>query len=201
MFTGLVEETSPLQRLQKNAVGARLILAPPSFSGEMKEGDSLALNGCCLTLASKSRGFCFDLLQETLDRTNLGDQEEGAPINVERAMRADSRLGGHFVQGHIDTHLPVLEKTWRGGDMFLRFAVPSGSGGMFVEKGSIAINGVSLTVSTLEAESFGVWIIPHTLEKTNLGNLESGAPVNVEYDMLAKHVARLLNPAINRVQG
>lgn len=192
MFTGLVEETSRLISLQRNPTGARLLLNPPSFAAAMSPGDSLALNGCCLTLANASEVLAFDLLEETLIRTNLGDLPEGTEINLERAMRLDARLGGHFVQGHVDATAAVLEVAWKDDDLYLRFALPEGSGALFVEKGSIAVNGVSLTVATLDATSFGVWIIPHTRALTNLGKLEVGHRVNLEYDMLAKHVVRFL---------
>lgn len=192
MFTGLVEETAKLLELHPNEAGARLCLEPPSFADSMSLGESLALNGCCLTLASKEGGFCFDLLQETLDRTNLGALTSGNSVNLERAMLADARLGGHFVQGHIDTTTTVLEKTWKGEDLYLRFALPLENAAMFVEKGSIAINGVSLTIATLGKTDFGVWIIPHTRELTNLEALAIGNAVNLEYDMLAKYVLRYL---------
>jgi riboflavin synthase len=192
MFTGLVEETSRLISLRRNPTGARLLLHPPSFAGAMSPGDSLALNGCCLTLAEANQGLAFDLLEETLIRTNLGDLPEGSAINLERALRLDARLGGHFVQGHVDATAPVLEVTWKDDDLYLRFALPEGSGAFFVEKGSIAVNGVSLTVATIGSDSFGVWIIPHTRALTNLGQLEVGHRVNLEYDMLAKHVLRFL---------
>lgn len=158
----------------------------------MRPGDSLALNGCCLTLAEVEKNFAFDLLEETLIRTNLGELPVGAPINLERALRMDDRLGGHFVQGHVDATAAVIEVTWKDDDLYLRFGLPEGAGPLFVEKGSIAVNGVSLTVATLDEASFGVWIIPHTRALTNLGTLEVGHRVNLEYDMLAKHVLRFL---------
>jgi riboflavin synthase len=192
MFTGLIEETSTLRAVQPKAAGARLVLDPPGFADEMALGDSLALNGCCLTLADKTEGFAFDLLQESLDRTNLGSQQPGAAINLERALRADARLGGHFVQGHVDTTTTVLETTWKEDDLFLRFELPIDGRAYFVSKGSISINGVSLTVATLDDSSFGVWIIPHTRSLTNLGQLQVGARVNLEYDMLAKYALRFL---------
>jgi riboflavin synthase len=192
MFTGLVEETSVLRAVLPKPAGARLVLEPPSFAAEMHLGESLALNGCCLTLADTSDGFAFDLLQESLDRTNLGDQEQGSAINLERALRADARFGGHFVQGHVDTTTKVLETRWKEDDLFLRFELPRDGAVYFVSKGSIAINGVSLTVATLDEESFGVWIIPHTRELTNLGQLQCGGRVNLEFDMLAKYALRFL---------
>jgi len=192
MFTGLVEETSALRAVEPKEAGARLVLEVPSFAGEMTPGESLALNGCCLTLADKTNGFAFDLLQETLDRTNLGALAPGDPVNLERALRADSRLGGHFVQGHVDTTTAVTRVEWKADDLYLQFVLPEQGRGYFVSKGSIAVNGVSLTVATLDAETFGLWIIPHTRALTNLGSLQAGDRVNLEYDMLAKYALRFL---------
>lgn len=192
MFTGLVEETATLQEMRPKEAGALLRLTAPSFADEMVLGDSLALNGCCLTLTDKTDGFAFDLLQETLDRTNLGGLSLGQSVNLERALRADARLGGHFVQGHVDTTTSVTRLEWKGDDLFLGFALTAEAAPYFVEKGSICVNGVSLTVATLADEEFGVWIIPHTREKTNLGQLQVGDRVNLEFDMLAKYALRFL---------
>lgn len=193
VFTGLVEATARLRGVERREWGARLLLEAPAFSPEMREGDSLALNGCCLTLARRSEeGLGFDLLQETLDRTNLGRLEPGARINLERALRADARLGGHFVQGHVDATARVVETRWRGEDFYVEVSTPPGGKVYLVEKGSVALNGVSLTVAVLEPEIFGVWLIPHTQAVTNLGELHAGAEVNLEYDLLAKHTVRFL---------
>lgn len=192
MFTGLVETSSEIVALERKNFGARLHLRRPAFAREMEKGESIALDGCCLTLNDSTPCFTFNLLQETLDRTNLGDRKPGDRINLERAVRADQRMGGHFVQGHIDATARVLTRRERGEDLFLEFAIPAGAEGLFVEKGSIAVNGVSLTVATLGPNSFGVWLIPHTRMETNLGDLGEADRVNLEYDILAKHVARLL---------
>lgn len=192
MFTGLVEETARLVDLQRHSTGARLQLSPPSFVHELRCGDSLALNGCCLTIAEISTTLSFDLLEETLHRTNLGQLPSGAAVNLERALRATDRFGGHFVQGHVDATAAVLEVRAQDDDLYLRFELPAGAEALFIEKGSIAVNGVSLTVATLQRGSFGVWIIPHTRRLTNLGDLQMGHRVNLEYDMLAKQVVRFL---------
>lgn len=192
MFTGLVEETAPLLALERHPTGARLLLQSPSFAGEMALGQSLALNGCCLTVTSLEDGVAFDLLEETLLRTNLGSLMPGQSINLERALRLQDRLGGHFVQGHVDATTTVEEVTYKDDDLYLRFALRSEGAALLIEKGSIAINGVSLTVATLGPDSFGVWIIPHTRALTNLGQLQVGQLVNLEYDMLAKQVLRYL---------
>jgi riboflavin synthase len=134
----------------------------------------------------------FDLLVETLNRTNLGALQPGSRVNLERALRADGRFGGHFVQGHIDTTAEVISAEQKGVDLNLVIRIPKGGAPYFIEKGSIAVNGVSLTVASLAPEHFGLWIIPHTLQETNLGDLKSGDLVNLEYDMLAKYAERQL---------
>lgn len=193
MFTGLVEETASVKNFVRTESGARLTLAPPSFAAEMKLGDSLALNGCCLTVAAMGTegSLHFDLLGETLHRTNLKHCAPGVLVNLERPLRADSRLGGHFVQGHIDTTVPVLATSRAGEDLLVRFALPPDGRPYTVHKGSIAVNGVSLTIANLGADWFEVWLIPHTQRITNLGKLKPGDEVNLEYDILAKHIARL----------
>jgi riboflavin synthase len=134
----------------------------------------------------------FDLLGETLARTNLGSLMPSTRVNLERALRADGRFGGHFVQGHVDTTAEVIQVDAKGEDLNLVIRIPSGGARYFIEKGSVAVNGVSLTVASLEEDRFGLWIIPHTRRETNLGDLKCGAPVNLEYDMLAKYAARQL---------
>ncbi len=194
MFTGLIEAVGTVQALEPRGEGAaRLILEVPMAS-ELLLGESLAVNGCCLTVTSTEKeSVAFDLLGETLARTNLGALRPGVRVNLERALRADGRFGGHFVQGHIDTTAEVLEAEHRGADFKIIIGLPSGAGGFFVEKGSIAVNGVSLTVAALEADAFSLWIIPHTLQETNLGDLKVHDRVNLEYDMLAKYAARQLS--------
>ena len=192
MFTGLIEAVGTVRSLEPRGDGARLILESP-FSAELALGESLAVNGCCLTVASKGeKSVSFDLLGETLARTNLGALRPGSRVNLERALRADGRFGGHFVQGHMDTTAKVLVADIHGADLQLTIELSPDGARYFVEKGSIAVNGVSLTVASLAPDSFGLWIIPHTLQETNLGDLQSGDFVNLEYDMLAKYAARQL---------
>ena len=140
----------------------------------------------------------FDLLGETLARTNLGALTAGSQVNLERALRADGRFGGHFVQGHIDTKAEVISAEHQGSDLNLQIELPPAGSRYFIEKGSIAVNGVSLTVSSLTKDRFGLWIIPHTLQETNLGDLKNGDLVNLEYDMLAKYAERQIG---NRFSG
>jgi riboflavin synthase len=190
MFTGLVESIGSVRSLDRRGDAARLTLETPLAAG-LSLGESLAVNGCCLTVTSADGdSACFDLLGETLARTNLGGLAPGDRVNLERALRADGRFGGHFVQGHIDTTTEVLSAETKGADLNLIIALPEAGARYLIEKGSIAVNGVSLTVASLGEDRFGLWIIPHTLQETNLGDLRAGSPVNLEYDMLAKYAER-----------
>jgi riboflavin synthase len=192
MFTGLIESVGTVKVLEpRGNDAARLVIEAP-FADELSLGESVAVNGCCLTVTGKEGGVSFDLLVETLNRTNLGILKPGSRVNLERALRADGRFGGHFVQGHIDTTAEVVSAEPAGNDLNLVIAIPAGGGRYFIEKGSIAVNGVSLTVASLNAESFGLWIIPHTLQETNLGELKPGDRVNLEYDLIAKYAERQL---------
>jgi len=190
MFTGLVESIGIVRALEKRGEASRLLLETP-LAQELSLGESLAVNGCCLTVTSREdEVVSFDLLGETLARTNLGGQGPGARVNLERALRADGRFGGHFVQGHVDTTAEVISAEHQGSDLNLMIRIPEGGELYFIEKGSIAVNGVSLTVASLGRDGFGLWIIPHTLHETNLGDLRVGSLVNLEYDMMAKYAAR-----------
>ncbi len=194
MFTGIVEHTGRVERWTQNAEGMRSLWI---HAGELLDssalGDSIAVNGCCLTLAAQMPGCGrFDLLSETLSRTNLGDLLEGSTVNLERAMTASGRFSGHFVQGHIDCTASVLAFEPSGADWKLEVAIPPGSAQLLVEKGSIAVDGISLTVAAVGVDSFTLWIIPHTRQVTHLGGLHAGARVNLEFDMMAKHVERML---------
>lgn len=192
MFTGLVEAVGTVRLLEsRGGDAARLVLDTP-FAADLSLGESVAVNGCCLTVTGKTDGVSFDLLVETLNRTNLGDLKPGSRVNLERALRADGRFGGHFVQGHIDTTAEVLMAESKGTDLNLVIAIPPGGERYLIGKGSIAVNGVSLTVASLEKDRFGLWIIPHTLQETNLGDLKPGNRVNLEYDLLAKYAERQL---------
>jgi riboflavin synthase len=191
MFTGLVESLGSVRSLERRGDAARLTLET-SLVGELSLGESLAVNGCCLTVTGKEDGASFDLLLETLNRTNLGTLQPGSRVNLERALRADGRFGGHFVQGHIDTTAKVIAADFKGTDLHLLIEIPASGAGYFIEKGSIAVNGVSLTVSSHADDHFDLWIIPHTLQETNLGDLKAGDRVNLEYDMLAKYAERQL---------
>jgi len=192
MFTGLIEAVGTVNALEpRGDEAARLVLDAP-FARELALGESVAVNGCCLTVTGKEGAISFDLLMETLNRTSLGDLKAGSRVNLERALRADGRFGGHFVQGHVDTTAEVLAAERKGQDLNLEIAIPIGGSRYFIEKGSIAVNGISLTVASLGENRFGLWIIPHTLQETNIGDLKAGDRVNLEYDLIAKYAERQL---------
>lgn len=194
VFTGLIETLGTLRSFENTPAGRHLFVERSAgIAFDVAPGDSVAVNGCCLTVAEiNGPTIRFDLLAETLRATNLGDLHPGSRVNLERALAANARLGGHFVQGHVDRTAPVLAVDETGPDLGLTFALDADAAGYFVPKGSIAINGVSLTVASLDADRFGVWIIPHTRAMTNLGDLRAGDAVNLEFDVLAKYVARLI---------
>lgn len=173
--------------------GTRLMVDAGRIADGLREGDSVAVNGCCLTVVALE-GSClgFDVLNETLRRTNLGDIRPGGLVNLERAMAANARLGGHFVSGHIDVAAPIL--TWEpsGQDWVLDIAIPEGGDRYVVEKGSIAIDGISLTVASVERGRVRIWIIPHTRDITALAERTAGDRVNLEFDMLSKYVEKIL---------
>lgn len=193
MFTGLVEETGELLALERSTQGARLTVRAPLAAGDARLGDSIAVNGCCLTVVANEDGrLGFDLLNETLARTNLGALNPGQPVNLERALAAGARLGGHFVQGHIDAAAEVLAFEAVGADHRLEIALPAEFAPLVAFKGSIAVDGISLTVAEVRPQSFVIWIIPHTLEMTNLRQRRAGDRVNLEFDLLAKYLERML---------
>jgi len=158
----------------------------------MGQGESVAVNGCCLTAVTHDRtGMAFDVLEETRRLTNLPLDRAGTPVNLERSMRADGRMGGHFVTGHIDGRGAIEAFEPRGQDHYLRIRGPGGCGRLIVMKGSIAVDGISLTVAEAVGDSFAVWIIPHTLAVTNLRVRGVGDQVNLEFDMLGKYVEKI----------
>ena len=193
MFTGLVEETGEFLGLERSEAGARIAVRAPIVSSDVRLGDSIAVNGCCLTLTSR-RGdrLTFDLLEETIARTNLQKLRRNDPVNLERALPAEGRLGGHFVQGHIDCVSCIVAFDKKGADFRLEVELPAEFAKYVVRKGSIALNGISLTVADVFPKSLVTWIIPYTKRHTNLDRAKAGDLVNVEFDILAKYVERLL---------
>lgn len=195
MFTGLVEACGRVRQLERRGDQARLSIALP-FASELSLGDSVAVNGCCLTaVAVDPVGADFDVLMQTLEVTSLGDLEEGSPVNVERALKVGDRLGGHFVQGHIDATGTIERLEPHGQDHVLEVRLPEKIARLCIDKGSLAIDGISLTIADLEGTLARFWIIPHTSEQTNLHARKVGDRVNLEADLLAKHVAKLIDRA------
>lgn len=194
MFTGIIEEVGTVISSRDEGDGRQLEIAAASVTGKIQVGNSMAVNGCCLTVTScRGDRLMFDLLQETLARTNLRNLPAGSRVNLETALVAGAPLGGHFVQGHIDCAAPILSAREAGADLRLEVALPNEFAGYVVSKGSIAIDGISLTVAEVLPSSFAVWIIPHTRAQTNLGSVKAGDLVNLEFDLLAKYVERLLD--------
>ncbi len=191
MFTGIVETCGSVAALKPVATGAELWVEAP-FTAELALGESVANNGACLTVTEIRDGAMrFDLLHETLRLTNLGDLRPGDPVNLERSLRVGDRLSGHFVQGHVDTCTEILAYEPVGNDHRFAVALPREFAHLVVPKGSICVNGISLTVAELHDDRFVLWIIPHTHEVTNLHSVRTGSRVNLEFDLLAKHLARL----------
>lgn len=195
MFTGLIEEVGAVVAVHKRDHGTALQIAAPRTARDAKPGESIAVNGCCLTITSCG-GDCltFDLLEETIARTNLCELRPNSPVNLERALRADGRLGGHFVQGHVDCVAPVISFEPKGADFRLEIEVAENVRHYLAPKGSIAINGISLTIAEIFERSFIVWIIPYTKRHTNLDRTTTGDLVNLEFDILAKYVERMIAP-------
>jgi riboflavin synthase len=197
MFTGLIETIGTVRRIVRSGGGARLEIevdwpdtSPPS------RGDSVAVNGACLTaLEPSARSFAADLSPETLDRTLLGELRPGSAVNLERALRLGDRFGGHLVQGHVDAHVRLVSILPEGGFQRWRLSLPAAHIREIAAKGSVALDGVSLTVSALGTDFFEVALIPETLAATTFGGLTVGARLHLETDVLAKYVARRLDPS------
>jgi len=193
MFTGIIEETGSVESFREGPESWRLSVGARRVLEGLSVGDSVAVNGCCLTAVGSDGGaITFDVLAETRRLTNFSGVTPGSRVNLERSMRADGRLGGHFVTGHIDGLGTVEVFERRGPDHYLRIRGPQGCGRLLVHKGSVAVDGISLTVAEVEGDSFAVWIIPHTLEATNLAGRRAGSAVNLEFDLLGKYVEKLV---------
>ena len=199
MFTGLVEEVGTVVAVRGRDYGTELQIAAPGAAKHVNPGESIAVNGCCLTLTSCCNDcLSFDLLEETIARTNLHNLRQDNPVNLERALRADARVGGHFVQGHVDCVAPILAFDRKGADFRLETALPEKSAHYVASKGSITVNGISLTVAEVLPGSFAVWIIPYTKRHTNLDRATIGDLVNLEFDILAKYVEKMIEPLVTK---
>lgn len=192
MFTGLVETLGTVRRLTADDAGRLLVIAEPRIAPELQVGESVAVNGTCLTVVQRdSESFAFQAGPETLRRTNLGELALGDRVNLERALRLSDRLGGHFVQGHIDGVGRIADRQRQGDWETVWFSCAPELTRCMVSKGSVAVDGISLTVVDVAADRFSVALIPHTLALTTLGFKPVGAAVNLETDILAKYVAKL----------
>lgn len=194
MFTGLIETQGVVTHVQKVAGGAKIQIYAPEFGRDMALGDSIAVDGTCLTVAQFQRGaFVADVSDETLSKTTLGSLRQSSKVNLERALRLSDRLGGHMVTGHVDGVGRLLLRHPAGNSTIYQFQVPPSLMEYVVPKGSIAVDGISLTVAQIRGESFAAAVVPHTEEVTTLKDKPIGAPVNLEIDVMAKYVKRFVD--------
>lgn len=194
MFTGIIEELGAVIAFDRRAAGARLRIGCATVLEDLREGASIAVNGVCLTALDLTRdSFAADLAPETLERSNLGELIPGAPVNLERPVTPATRLSGHIVQGHVDGTGEVVSLDALGdGNWWLKIRVPLSLDRYLVHKGSIAIDGISLTIASLEEAVASVTVIPHTYTHTTLAGARAGARLNIEVDVIAKHIERLM---------
>lgn len=192
MFTGIIEETGEVESFIQRPAAWRLKIGARAVLAGLALGDSIAVNGCCLTVtAFDAVSLEFDVLEETRRLTNFSTLSAGAAVNLERSLRFDGKVGGHFVTGHVDGLGTVEVFEVRGTDHYLRVRGPAGCGRYLVHKGSIAIDGISLTVAEVDGDALAVWLIPHTIQVTNLREKAVGGLVNLEFDLLGKYVEKL----------
>jgi riboflavin synthase len=193
VFTGLIEEVGHVLWIRISERGTQLQVSAPNLARDTAVGESIAVNGCCLTISlQREDQLTFDLLEETLDRTNLKQLRRDSPVNLERALVAGGSMGGHFVQGHIDCTSKVISFERAGNDYRLEVDLPSDFAHYAAYKGSVALNGISLTIGELLPKSFAVFVIPHTQRHTNIEIIQPGDLLNIEFDILAKYVERML---------
>jgi riboflavin synthase len=194
MFTGIIEELGHVRSVEQRGDNARVLIEARLVTEDIHEGDSIAVNGVCLTALNVEKdSFAADVSRETLDRSTLGGLRPGAPVNLERSVTPATRLGGHLVQGHVDARGKFLSATDLGGSWTVRIAYPPEIARYLVFKGSVAVEGISLTIAQLTDEYFEIAIIPKTWEVTNFSHLRPGDTVNLEVDVIAKYVERLLS--------
>jgi riboflavin synthase len=193
MFTGIIEELGRVRSIDRRGEDARIVIKAHTVTEDARDGDSIAVNGVCLTALSVNKdSFAADVSRETMQRSTLGRILLGAPVNLERAVTPATRLGGHIVQGHVDARGRFLGATDHGGSWTVRIAYPREIGQYLVFKGSIAVEGISLTIAGLTDDNFEIAVIPKTWELTNLPHLRSNDEVNLEADVIAKYVERIL---------
>lgn len=202
MFTGIVEELGTIKMIEWHAKGARFTIQASTVLTDAKVGDSLSVNGCCLTIVNQYENqWTCDVVQETLNRTNLKYLKVGDQINLERAVRYQDRLGGHLVQGHIDDTGKIISKQSQlDGSYWVTISASSDILRYLIFKGSVAVDGVSLTIADLKEDSFSFAMIPHTAHVTTLGFKQNGDAVNLEVDLMAKYIERLMNPLMTSSQ-
>jgi riboflavin synthase len=192
MFTGIVEETGKVVSFEERASAWRLVLEAHTVTKDLQLGDSVAVNGCCLTaIAFSEDRIEFDLLEESKRLTSIGGVGAGGKVNLERALLPSTRMGGHFVSGHVDGTAVIEAIEPRGKDFFFRIKPEADKLRYIVHKGCITVDGISLTVAEVDESSFAIWLIPHTMEVTNLHTKQVGDLVNLEYDLIAKYVEKL----------
>jgi len=193
MFTGIIEELGKVRSTEQRGENARIVIEATTVLGGTHQGDSIAVNGVCLTaLDLQSNSFAADVSKETLARSTLSSLKPGSPVNLERSVTAETRLGGHMVQGHVDGRGQLLSVEDHGESWTVQFGFPAELARYLVFKGSVAVEGISLTIAALSDDYFEVAIIPKTWEVTNLSSLKTGDPVNLEVDVIGKYVERLL---------
>lgn len=193
MFTGLIEQIGQLKRIRQTPRG-RVLTIGAALSSELCVGQSIAINGICLSVTDQSEdAFTVLAIPETISKTTLGELSAGTPVNLERAVFADTRLDGHIVQGHVDTTCPITQISQQGGERLYEFVIPSEYAGLVISRGSIALDGISLTIADLRDLCISVAIIPHTFKHTNVSTWKTGMRCNVEFDVLAKYVARQMD--------
>ena len=199
MFTGIILHSGTIEVFERLTAGARLEVRT-SIDGDYQRGESIAVNGVCLTVMPQDDGsLVADLSNETLSLTTLGTLGVGTRVNIERALAVGDRLGGHMVQGHVDTTGRLLSIQTEGEFAVYRWSCPAESSDLVVSKGSIAVDGISLTIVDPDSESFGAALIPETLRRTNLGTARIGDAVNLEFDMMAKYVRNLVAPYLPKI--
>ena len=202
MFTGIIEELGSVRSIEERGENARLIINAQFVTEGTNHGDSISVNGVCLTaLDIESDSFAADVSRETLQRSTLGRLKPGAPVNLERAVTPATRLGGHIVQGHVDARGQFLNVENHGESWTVRIGYPREIARYLVFKGSVAVEGISLTIAALSDEHFEIAIIPKTWEVTNLSHLQPGDSVNIEVDVIGKYVEKLLHPQITQIDS